>query len=241
MKPILSRRSRVSSSSSRPLTRRPSMRISPALGVSSPPIRFNNVDLPEPEGPTMETSSPRPTSRSTSSRAVTPRLPSKRLDTLVRRIMIFFDDSGWRNDALSCTLLRCGIVRIGIDTGGTFTDFVVLRDDGFIESFKLRSNPARPASVILAGLARIAAPARTDVVHGSTVATNALLERKGARTAFVTTQGFADLVRIGRQNRAQLYNLTPTLKRHLVGPSLSFGVTERAHFDGVVAKRPARA
>ncbi len=132
-------------------------------------------------------------------------------------------------------------MRIGIDTGGTFTDFVVLRDDGAIESFKLRSNPSSPASVILAGLERIAAPARTEVIHGSTVATNALLERKGARTAFVTTEGFTDLVRIGRQNRAQLYNLTPPLKRHLVPSSLCFGVAERAYFDGSVARRPSRA
>ena len=94
-------------------------------------------------------------------------------------------------------------MRIGIDTGGTFTDFVILRDDGAIESFKLRSNPASQASIILDGLRRIAAPAKAEVVHGSTVATNALLERKGARTAFITTEGFADLVYIGRQNRAQ--------------------------------------
>jgi N-methylhydantoinase A/oxoprolinase/acetone carboxylase beta subunit len=130
-------------------------------------------------------------------------------------------------------------VRIGIDTGGTFTDFIVLRDDGSIESFKLRSNPKSPARVILDGLRRIGAPARTEIVHGSTVATNALLERKGARTAFVTTRGFTDLVRIGRQNRAQLYNLTPPLKLHLAPPSLCFGVSERAYFDGSIGKRPA--
>jgi len=132
-------------------------------------------------------------------------------------------------------------VRIGIDTGGTFTDFIVLRDDGAIESFKLRSNPKSPASVILAGLRQVAAPTRTEVVHGSTVATNALLERKGAKTAFVTTEGFTDLVRIGRQNRAQLYNLSPPLKRHLVPASLCFGVNERAYFDGTIAKRPSQA
>ena len=131
-------------------------------------------------------------------------------------------------------------MRIGIDTGGTFTDFVVLRDDGAIESFKLRSDPRSPARVILEGLSRIGAAARTEVVHGSTVATNALLERKGARTALVATEGFTDLVRIGRQNRAQLYNLTPPLKRHLVPPSLCFGVSERAYFDGSIGKRPSR-
>src|SRR6201995_2399256 len=113
-----------------------------------------------------------------------------------------------------CILLMTG-VRIGIDSGGTFTDFVVVGNDGEPESFKLRSNPASPASVILEGLRRIGAK-RADVVHGSTVATNALLERKGARTAFVTTRGFEDLIAIGRQNRPELYNLTPDLPRPLV-------------------------
>src|SRR3954466_14944197 len=100
-------------------------------------------------------------------------------------------------------------MRIGIDSGGTFTDFVILHDDGRLESFKLRSNPASPASVILEGIRRINAAKKTEVVHGSTVATNALLERKGAKTAFVTTAGFEDLIAIGRQNRPELYNLTP--------------------------------
>ena len=70
-------------------------------------------------------------------------------------------------------------MRIGIDAGGTFTDFIVVRDDGAIETFKLRSNPRSPASVILAGLEQAAAGRRAEVIHGSTVATNALLERKG--------------------------------------------------------------
>ena len=78
-------------------------------------------------------------------------------------------------------------MRIGVDAGGTFTDFIVLHDDGRVETFKLRSDPSSPASVILAGLDRAAGRRRADVVHGSTVATNALLERKVARTALVTT------------------------------------------------------
>src|SRR5438046_1422980 len=125
-------------------------------------------------------------------------------------------------------------VRIGVDGGGTFTDFVILHDDGRLESFKLRSNPAAPAAVILAGIARATGGRRAEVVHGSTVATNALLERKGAKTAFVTTAGFTDLVFIGRQNRPQLYNLTPALRRPLILASLCFGVAERE------ARRPAR-
>src|SRR5215831_16744315 len=115
-------------------------------------------------------------------------------------------------------------MRIGIDAGGTFTDFVILHDDGTLESFKLRSDPASPATVILEGIRRATAGKRAEVVHGSTVATNALLERKGARTAFVTTDGFTDLVFIGRQNRPQLYNLTPALRRPLIPAELCFGV-----------------
>src|SRR5690348_592878 len=102
-------------------------------------------------------------------------------------------------------------MRIGVDAGGTFTDFVVLHDDGRLEAFKMRSSRSDPAGVILSGLERAAGQRRADVVHGSTVATNALLERKGARTGLVTTAGFEDLVHIGRQNRPKLYNLTPLL------------------------------
>lgn len=135
-------------------------------------------------------------------------------------------------------------MRIGIDSGGTFTDFVILHDDGHLESFKLRSNPAAPDAVILEGLARIAAnrakAARADVVHGSTVATNALLERKGARTAFVTTHGFEDIVAIGRQNRPELYNLTPALPPPLVPRDLCFGAEERILFYGSIHS-PLRA
>src|SRR5439155_16740718 len=130
--------------------------------------------------------------------------------------------------------------RIGVDTGGTFTDFVVLHDDGRLESFKLRSNPAAPAAVILGGIERASGGRRAEVVHGSTVATNALLERKGARTAFVTTEGFRDLVFIGRQNRPQLYNLTPALRRPLIPASLCFGVNERVYV-GQEGRLPKRA
>jgi N-methylhydantoinase A/oxoprolinase/acetone carboxylase beta subunit len=133
-------------------------------------------------------------------------------------------------------------MRIGVDAGGTFTDFVVLYDDGRLESFKLRSNPRSPAKVILAGLEQAAAnQKRVDVVHGSTVATNALLERKGARTAFVTTAGFEDLLEIGRQNRPELYNLTPIPRRPLIPRELCFGVHERVYHDGTVARRPTAA
>jgi N-methylhydantoinase A/oxoprolinase/acetone carboxylase beta subunit len=134
-------------------------------------------------------------------------------------------------------------MRIGVDAGGTFTDFVVLHDGGRLETFKLRSDPRDPARVILAGLERAAALAsgRVEVVHGSTVATNALLERKGARTAFVTTAGFEDLLEIGRQNRAELYNLTPSPRQLLAGRDLCFGVGERICHDGAIVQRPSAA
>ena len=132
-------------------------------------------------------------------------------------------------------------MRIGVDAGGTFTDFVVLHDDGRLESFKIRSNPRSPAKVILAGLEQAAGALRVDVVHGSTVATNALLERKGARTAFVTTAGFEDLLEIGRQNRAELYNLRPPPRRLLVSRNLCFGVQERVEYDGSVGRAPSAA
>ena len=129
-------------------------------------------------------------------------------------------------------------MRIGIDAGGTFTDFVVLRDGGAIETFKLRSDPRRPARVILRGIERAAGRAAAEVIHGSTVATNALLERKGAKTALVTTAGFEDVIHIGRQNRAELYNLMPRPRRPVIGRGDSFGVNERAYFDGTIAARP---
>jgi N-methylhydantoinase A len=130
-------------------------------------------------------------------------------------------------------------MRVGIDTGGTFTDFVVARRDGGLETFKIRSSPADPASVILEGLSRIGG--RPEVVHGSTVATNALLERKGARTALVTTAGFEDAIEIGRQNRDKLYALSLPPRRDLCPRDLRFGVAERATFQGEVLQRPAAA
>src|SRR4029077_8554941 len=219
----------------------PLFSISPSVGRSSPPIRFSSVDLPEPEGPTIDTISPRATSRSRRWSAVTLRLPSNCLETPRRRITCFHDARAPLFLQRLCTIGNKPSMRIGVDAGGTFTDFIVLHDDGRIQTFKLRSNPRAPAQVILDGLARAAGRRKAEVVHGSTVATNALLERKGARTAFITTAGFEDLLEIRRQNRAELYNLTPAPKRVLVDRSLCFGVRERAHHDGKIALRPTSA
>ena len=124
-------------------------------------------------------------------------------------------------------------MRIGIDIGGTFTDFVVYEDStGEVETFKLPSTPEKPEQAVLDGLQRLAINQETVLVHGSTVATNAVLERKGARTAFIGTKGFKDLLQIGRQNRTELYELAASRPRPLVPPELSFGLEGRVDRNG---------
>ncbi len=125
-------------------------------------------------------------------------------------------------------------MRIGVDSGGTFTDFVIWHD-GKLSSFKLRSRPSAPDEVIAEGVSTLDS---ADLVHGSTVATNALLERKGARTAFIATQGFADLLEIGRQNRDRLYDLTPGPRNLLIPRDLCFEVAERVLAGGIIESRP---
>jgi N-methylhydantoinase A/oxoprolinase/acetone carboxylase beta subunit len=126
------------------------------------------------------------------------------------------------------------MIRIGIDTGGTFTDFVLL-DGTRLAVHKVRSTPDDPARAILQGIADLLGEARpTDVVHGSTVATNAVLERKGARVAMVATRGFEDVLRIGRQTRRELYNFQVEDRRPIVEPGRTLGIDERLAFDGAV-------
>jgi len=127
-------------------------------------------------------------------------------------------------------------VRIGIDTGGTFTDFVVAQG-ARISAFKLPSTPHNPAEAILHGVSHILAETEStiaEIVHGTTVATNALLERKGARTALITTRGFEDVIEIGRQNRPDIYNLFVARPAPLVPSKLRFGVKERTGPDGSI-------
>ncbi len=128
-------------------------------------------------------------------------------------------------------------LRLGVDTGGTFTDFIAV-SAGKLLSFKLPSTPAQPELAILQGLARVldelGKADALDLVHGTTVATNALLERKGARTALVTTAGFEDVLEIGRQARPDLYNLAVTRPAPLIPAALRFGVNERIAADGTV-------
>ena len=123
-------------------------------------------------------------------------------------------------------------VHIGVDTGGTFTDLIVWDGTRYRPS-KVRSTPDDPARAILEGIGDLTP---REVVHGSTVATNALLEGKGARTAFVTTEGFEDILRIGRQNRPELYNFFAAARPQLVPPGLTFGTPERMLHDGTAEK-----
>ena len=121
-------------------------------------------------------------------------------------------------------------MRVGVDSGGTFTDFIAW-DGARLRSLKVRSTPEDPAEAIVEGLEHFAA---TEVVHGSTVATNALLQRNGASTAFVTTRGFEDLLELARQHRADLYNWSPSPRPSLVAQGKKFGISERMLHDGTV-------
>lgn len=123
--------------------------------------------------------------------------------------------------------------RIGIDTGGTFTDFIAL-DGKNIRTLKLLSTPSNPALAILQGLQELLDGRECDIRHGSTVATNALLERKGATTALITSAGFEDVLEIGRQNRPKIYSLFPSRPDPLVPARLRLGVVERVLHDGSV-------
>jgi N-methylhydantoinase A len=129
-------------------------------------------------------------------------------------------------------------VRVGVDTGGTFTDFV-FELNGHLQIFKVASTPSDPAQAIIRGLSNIAKTTNSslgqlEVVHGTTVGTNALLQRRGARTALVTTRGFEDVLEIGRQARPELYNLNAVKPPPLVPGNLRFGLRERVSADGKV-------
>jgi N-methylhydantoinase A/oxoprolinase/acetone carboxylase beta subunit len=128
-------------------------------------------------------------------------------------------------------------IRIGIDTGGTFTDFVVSDGSGF-RVHKVRSTPHDPSEAILQGLREMGVDSAGDreIVHGSTVATNALLERKGAHVALVTTEGFEDILLIGRQTRRELYNFFVEQPAPIVRAERTIGLPERVLFDGTVAR-----
>ncbi|MGC2434040.1 MAG: hydantoinase/oxoprolinase family protein [Desulfobaccales bacterium] len=120
---------------------------------------------------------------------------------------------------------------IGVDTGGTFTDFI-WKDGSLWGEYKTLSTPANPAEAVLAGIRRIAGDRDFELVHGSTVATNSILEKKGAKTALITNSGFEDVIEIARQNRQFLYDFSYRKNPPLVPRSLRFGLKCRVDAAG---------
>ena len=129
-------------------------------------------------------------------------------------------------------------LRIAIDTGGTFTD-CVWSEAGKLRMLKVFSTPADPSQAIVEALRKIAPKGEFILLHGTTVGTNTLLERKGARTALVTTAGFEDALEIGRQARPKLYDFFFDRIEPLVPKSLRFGINERTDSSGEILTSPA--
>jgi N-methylhydantoinase A len=126
---------------------------------------------------------------------------------------------------------------LSTDIGGTFTDFVIFDEEG-IRTFKVPSTPHKPELAIANGLSRCS-PA-LSFSHGTTLATNAVLERKGAKTGVVTTKGFADILKIGRQQRAHLYKLDSSRPQQIADTNACFEISERVSAQGEIRMAPAQ-
>jgi hypothetical protein len=132
------------------------------------------------------------------------------------------------------------VAAVAFDTGGTFTDLAMLLDDGSVFVDKVLSTPQSPAYAVLAGIDRLleqaaaadACAARCRVIGATTVVTNAVLERKGASTALLVTEGFTDVLRIRDESRYDLYDLQLVFPTPLVPPSRTLAVRERLMVDG---------
>jgi N-methylhydantoinase A len=134
--------------------------------------------------------------------------------------------------------------RIGIDVGGTFTDLVAVDDLGRVALTKAVSTPSDPSLGVMQGLGFLAAELDKDlaslldeterIVHGTTVATNALLERKGAKVGLLTTEGHRDIIEMREGLKDDRYNLRMPPPIPLVPRALRIGVRERLRFDGTV-------
>src|ERR1700757_808104 len=133
-------------------------------------------------------------------------------------------------------------LRIAIDTGGTFTDCVWIDPTTRrLRMLKVFSTPSDPSQAIVEALKKIAPEQDLILLHGTTVGTNTLLERKGARTALVTTAGFEDAIEIGRQARPKLYDFFFERVEPLIPADLRFGVEERTANDGEILSAPSPA
>src|SRR5438874_1301498 len=133
--------------------------------------------------------------------------------------------------------------RAGVDIGGTFTDLIVIDDaTGELTVGKVLTTPSDPAKAVAEVLAdalrrgQVPADRVQHVIHGTTLVTNAIIERKGARTALLTTRGFRDAYEIGREHRYDLYDLFLEMPRPLVPRHLRLEVDERVYADGSVAR-----
>jgi N-methylhydantoinase A len=135
---------------------------------------------------------------------------------------------------------RVPTLRIAVDAGGTFTDCVWTDGkSGHLRMLKVFSTPQDPSQAIVEALRKIAHEGELVLLHGTTVGTNTLLERKGARTALVTTAGFEDAIEIGRQARPKLYDFFFDRVEPLVARDLRFGVKERTACDGEILTAPS--
>ena len=131
-------------------------------------------------------------------------------------------------------------IRIGVDVGGTFTDLVAWDPAGRMESCKVPTTPANPAEGVLHGIATLAprTGAWASLAHGTTMVTNAIVERRGAPVGYITTRGFRDVLEIGRMSRLHLYRLDlPAKPEPLVPRRLRREITERVGTDGTVLTR----
>ena len=126
------------------------------------------------------------------------------------------------------------MIIVGVDTGGTFTDFVCY-ENGKWYIFKIPSTPENPAKAVIKGLKTIGKKQKS-IIHGTTVATNTLLERKGAKTALITNKGFEDIIEIGRQNREKLYDLYYKREKIPVERKHRFGIDCRINSKGEILK-----
>lgn len=133
------------------------------------------------------------------------------------------------------------MAKIAFDTGGTFTDFAFEDDDGRVRLHKVLSTPHNPAEAVIRGVSELIEASdepldrsRLRVFGATTVVTNALLERKGVKSAFITTAGFRDMLRIRNEGRYDLYDLQIRFPAPLVPRDLCFGVRERVAADGTV-------
>src|ERR1700726_69601 len=137
--------------------------------------------------------------------------------------------------------------RVAVDIGGTFTDIALLTDAGLIHQSKVSSTPADPSIAVIEGvgqlLAELSIPpsAIAEVLHGTTVGSNTILQRKGARTGLITTRGFRDVLEIGRIRMPDMFDLTWDKPKPLVPRRHRLEVAERIAADGGIVEPLAEA